>query len=450
MAKLIDTWNNLDASKKRTLVLIGVGLIVMFVLWGYVSNDAPKREKKGPEQPLVKAPLTGSKETSLGVEALAAKLTRLESELKSVKGDATMQTQRLQANFDQMRSQAAEREQDLKLKLESASKQITALEKSLAQERSRPAPAAGSGTPATDGTGRVRPQAGRSSESNPGLIESEWALFDNDATTAMTTTPDPTKQGARGGTAPAGPPPVLNAPKIQAIGTVESPSDPKAARAAALKSEVTIPSGSLLKGVLITGVDAPTGSQARQSPMPALLRVKHEGILPNFASWDVTECFILLSGYGDISTERYMARAERLSCVSDQKEVLDVTLEAYAAGEDGKAGIRGRLVTRMGAALLNSGIAGFFSGAAQAFAPQRLPTITQTGQDSVYTPSVSTVLNTGAGQGASTALSQIAEFYIKLAEQTLPVVEIDAAREVELILVRPLTLPSNTAVAKRR
>jgi len=446
MAKIIDQWNALDAGKKRTLVLIGVGGLVMFLLWGYVSNDGPKREKAAPQQPVVKAPLTGAKETSLGVEALAAKLTRLEGEIKSSKSDAELQSQRLQANYDALKDGSLKREADLKAQLDELAGRNKDLEESI--ERVRREPAAAASVPAQGPGDKSSPsRIGPTSLSdNPAMIESEWAIFDTDATAVI----PPDKQGPRkpGDPAPGAAASTV-APKIQTIGTRETPAD-AAAAAAAVKApiDVTIPSGSILRGVLITGVDAPTGQQSKTTPMPALVRIKHEGILPNFASWDITECFVLLSGYGDLSTERYMGRAERLSCVSDEKQVLDVELEAFASGEDGKAGIRGRLVTRMGQALLNSGIAGFFSGAAQAFGPQRVPIVSTNPNDGVYTPSANTVLGTGAGQGASQALNQIAEFYIKLAEQTLPVVEVDAAREVELVLVRPLTIPT-TKVARR-
>lgn len=445
MAKIIDQWNALDAGKKRTLVLIGVGGLVMFLLWGYVSNDAPKREKAAPQQPIVKAPLTGAKETSLGVEALAAKLSRLEGEIKSSKSEAEMHSLRMQANFDALKDNSLKREADLKAQVDELNLRNKDLEEAIDRVRREPAAAAASPQSSGDKSSSARVGATSLSD-NPAMIESEWAIFDTDATAVI----PPDKQGSRRAGDPApGAAAQTTAPKIQAIGTRETAAEVEAANMAAKAPiDVTIPSGSILRGVLITGVDAPTGQQSRATPMPALVRIKHEGILPNFASWDITECFVLLSGYGDLSTERYMGRAERLSCVSDEKQVLDVELEAFASGEDGKAGIRGRLVTRMGQALLNSGIAGFFSGAAQAFGPQRVPIVSTDPNEGVYTPSANTVLGTGAGQGASQALNQIAEFYIKLAEQTLPVVEVDAAREVELVLVRPLTLPT-TRVARR-
>src|SRR3546814_19547855 len=43
---------------------------------------------------------------------------------------------------------------------------------------------------------------------------------------------------------------------------------------------VTLPAGSILSGVLVTGMDAPTGKQAQRDPFPSLIRIKNEAILP--------------------------------------------------------------------------------------------------------------------------------------------------------------------------
>lgn len=59
------------------------------------------------------------------------------------------------------------------------------------------------------------------------------------------------------------------------------------------------------------------------------------------------ECFVLLAGYGDLSSERAYLRGETVSCVLLDGSVIE-TRQGYAAGEDGKAGVRGRLVTKQG------------------------------------------------------------------------------------------------------
>src|SRR5690606_2426016 len=132
-------------------------------------------------------------------------------------------------------------------------------------------------------------------------------------------------------------------------------------------AETYTPSGSMIQGVLLTGLDAPTGQGAMKEPTPALIRVKKESILPNRYQADFRECFILVGGHGDLATERAMLRAENLSCIRQDKSVIDVKLQGWVVGNDGKAGVRGRLVSKQGAVLARASLAGLADGISQAF-----------------------------------------------------------------------------------
>ncbi|PIV81625.1 conjugal transfer protein TraB, partial [bacterium CG17_big_fil_post_rev_8_21_14_2_50_64_8] len=46
------------------------------------------------------------------------------------------------------------------------------------------------------------------------------------------------------------------------------------------------------------------------------------------------------------ATERAQLRTETLSCVREDGRVIEAELEGYAVGEDGKVGMRGRLVSK--------------------------------------------------------------------------------------------------------
>lgn len=200
---------------------------------------------------------------------------------------------------------------------------------------------------------------------------------------------------------------------------------------------VYIPAGSVVSGVLLNGMDAPTNQGSRRDPFPSTIRVKHEAILPNRFSADISECFLIVSGYGDLSSERAYLRGETLSCVTNDKDIIEVPMEGYAVGEDGKSGIRGRLVSKQGAIIARSMIAGFFSGASKAFDVSPVPFI-QTGdadQGQQYESNFSPELAEGAASsGASQALDRVAQFYVEMAESIFPVIEIDAGRSVDVIL----------------
>lgn len=192
-----------------------------------------------------------------------------------------------------------------------------------------------------------------------------------------------------------------------------------------------LPSGSIISGVLLTGLDAPTGKGAMKDPVPVLIRVKKEAILASRYRADVRECFILASGTGDLPSERAYLRAESVSCITRDKQVVDMKMQAYIVDSDGKAGLRGRVVSKQGSALAKGIIAAFADGVSKAFA----------GQDRVAFADSQAIDWGQAGQssavmGASSALDRVAKYYLDLADTMHPILEIDAGRPVTLILIK--------------
>ena len=196
---------------------------------------------------------------------------------------------------------------------------------------------------------------------------------------------------------------------------------------------------SIISGTLLTGMDAATGKGARADPIPILLRVKHEAILPNRFTVDIRECFLIASGYGDLSSERAYLRAENLSCVRDDGGVIETTLEAYAVGEDGKAGIRGRLVSKQGAVLARAMQAGFLEAFASMFRQQPVATIStgRVERDVQYQSNLTPqAVGSAALAGVGSALDRLAQFYLDMAEDMFPVIEVDAGRQIDFIVHR--------------
>ncbi len=206
--------------------------------------------------------------------------------------------------------------------------------------------------------------------------------------------------------------------------------------------DVYLPSGSMFSGVFLNGIDAPTRTSARNNPSPVLIRVKMDAILPNYYSLNIRECFILASGYGDMGSERALMRTERISCVRSDGEVIDTSLDGYLIGDDGKAGIRGRLVTKQGTLMARSVTAGVLSGFSDALAPQGVTGVNLNPSGSLDTQQadINTVFQSGAYKGASEAASKVADFYFDLAEQTMPIIEIDAGREVTIVVTKGMPL----------
>ena len=58
------------------------------------------------------------------------------------------------------------------------------------------------------------------------------------------------------------------------------------------------------------------------------------------------ECFLVAAGYGDLASERAYLRTEAITCIREDGGAIEVPLDAYAVGEEGKVGVRGRLVSK--------------------------------------------------------------------------------------------------------
>jgi conjugal transfer pilus assembly protein TraB len=209
-----------------------------------------------------------------------------------------------------------------------------------------------------------------------------------------------------------------------------------------LAREFFLPAGSIMSGTLINGVDAPTSSAATDEPMPILLRIKKEAILPNHYSMDVRECHMLASAVGKLSSERVMMRAEAISCVLNDGRAIEKNITAYAVSSyDGKVGVRGRLVSRNGSAIARAMMAGFVSGISDAATPNKILSIDQQpGNASLFQKANPTdILGAGAFKGASNAMDRLASYYTEMAENMYPIIELSAGIPVDFIVQKGMS-----------
>ena len=222
-------------------------------------------------------------------------------------------------------------------------------------------------------------------------------------------------------------------------GTVaRAAGDVKAEQAAKNDISVYMPAGAMFTGILLNGVDALTSNSASSNPTPMLIRVKREAIVPNHFTVDIRECFVIASGYGRMSTERMEARTERLSCVRTDGGVIDAKLEGYVIGEDGKVGMRGRLVSRYGSLLTRATMAGLLSGFADAMKPSYVSQLKIDPQGTTTTtqPQFADIAKGGLFGGASTSAQSVSDFFLDMAQETFPVIEVDAGRSATIVVLR--------------
>lgn len=205
-----------------------------------------------------------------------------------------------------------------------------------------------------------------------------------------------------------------------------------------------IPPGAFATAALLSGLDAPTGGRADTNPHPVLLELLDTASLPNRFRSRVKECRIVAAGFGRISDERAYLRLERLSCVLRDGEILDVAIKGYVSGEDGKNGMRGHLISKQGAMIAQALLAGTAGGIGQAISQSYSNVLTSpTGAVSTIDPNKT--LEFGVASGFGTALEKISDWYLKRADETYPIIEIDAGRVVEVVLTEGAELEVNLA-----
>ena len=214
-----------------------------------------------------------------------------------------------------------------------------------------------------------------------------------------------------------------------------------------------LPAGSFASVRLLSGVDAPTGGEGVSNPIPVLLRVMTDGTLPNFFHSNVSSCHIVAAAHGSISSERAHILLTKLSCVLLNGDIIETDLNGYVAGEDGKAGLRGRLVSKQGTLIARSLLSGLASGFGRTLQQQSQQLATSP-LGAVATVNPNQVLQAGAGAGISNALEKVADYYLQRANELYPIIEVAANRAGEAILIdgTPLTQPilNNTREEEER
>ena len=202
-----------------------------------------------------------------------------------------------------------------------------------------------------------------------------------------------------------------------------------------------LPMGAFFRATLLNGIVAPTGSVGESNPVPVLMKVMSNAILPNDQSrFKLKGCFIMGTSYGSLSTERVAIRLARLSCINSSGTALVSTkLKGYVVDSDGKAGLRGKLINRQGSKIAMATLAGFAQGIGQMFGNAQGTTVT-TPLGSAVSLSTSQKLRSAGFNGLGQAANTVAQFYVKQAEHIFPVIVVNAGRNVTIDMTQGIAL----------
>lgn len=459
---LKDWWDNLPPQQKRIASITGIAVAALGISWIGSQLGAPEEQRRRQPQPKPQETVLTAdyrmKDDTLS--ALASEMKFLRTENEKLRKEIARNTNSSKEEVDKLRQEFQRELGRLQKRNDMLETRISQVDDATVQinrdvESSRQytdeeiAKLKEQGVKFTVGEdGREIPVSDYDSQTeNRGKSNALSAISMMDAKTpeeffAAAPTPKEANQESR---------PVIDAEtgkaKVDARGkpvmterviTITSHVEPKEPVPPKEKEKeyIFIPAGSILTGVFISGLDAPTGSGAQKNPFPTLVRLQKEAILPNRFRADIRECFMLLSGYGDLSSERAMLRGEKISCIRDDGGVIETELDSFAVGDDGKAGVRGTLVSKQGQIIARSLLAGFAGGFAEMFDVNATPTLNTSSDGTIKYEDVYSrkALKGGAAKGISQSLNRIADFYMDLADRMYPVIEVDAGRSVDIIV----------------
>lgn len=197
---------------------------------------------------------------------------------------------------------------------------------------------------------------------------------------------------------------------------------------------------SFMEATLLSGLDAPTTSEAKGNPVPVLLRVKTPAVLPNSVKANLKGCFVIADGKGNLATERAELLLVSLSCLDRKGQaVVDQKVKGFVVDADGKIGLRGRVVAKMGSMIARSMLAGFFGGAGDAIKASAT-TLAVSPLGTTQTVDPKDIAMSGVGSGLSSGFKEIQKFYMELAKQTMPVIEVGATKPVTLVISEGINL----------
>ncbi|WP_336107892.1 TrbI/VirB10 family protein [Thalassospira sp. CH_XMU1420-2] len=363
--------DRISAKTKRWILTIGALLFVVTVAWA--ADDTPDRKERSREvksEP-VKNIIAPENTREFGLEALEGRLNTLASKMEDLEdGNERVIQRAVTKTQSRYEGQVSALEQQIA--------RLTTTIEELQKRESSPG----------NRTGGTQPIAAGMTETSPGqrhtrAPSAKWnvRVDAKEANAFFEGSDDPVVKEAPIAETGAG---TTNTTGQTATGATEvallSEEVPEDEVKNAEEKDVVyelppIPSASMFKATNITGLDVPTNAVAKENPYPALMRIKDLAVLPNRFRADIRECHALFSGYGEISSERAYLRATTLTCMRNDGAVLESKMEAYVVGEDGKAGIRGRLVERQGKFIANAAIAGVADGISKVFSSTAVPTI---------------------------------------------------------------------------
>lgn len=227
-------------------------------------------------------------------------------------------------------------------------------------------------------------------------------------------------------------------PPIKQIAVFENPHAAKGDLQASEDIKVHLPP-SFMEANLLNGVTAPATDVGKNNPIPMLIRVNNLAVLPNNVKSNTKGCFVVAEGYGSLADERVHARLLSLSCINQKGgTVIDQPIKGFVVDTDGKEGMKGHVYAKFGQQIARVAIAGFLEGlgSAMTLGQQEFTYGVNTGVRSgqFKDTDADTLARAGFGQGIVNVAEDLQKFYLDLAEQSLPVIEVHPTKNITIVI----------------
>jgi len=200
---------------------------------------------------------------------------------------------------------------------------------------------------------------------------------------------------------------------------------------------VQLPAGSFVSSTLLTGAYAPAD---QERPLPVLLRVNEGFTGPNHTRVPLQACLVVGKAAADLGAERATIQTARLSCTLPSGQVFEREVSGYVAARDGLFGVPGTLVRHDAAKLGMASVTGFLSGAAQALSRAESTTILSPVSGAAFSAVTGDTTRYAAYAGLSETANQLARYYLHLANQITPAIQIPSGVEVHLVMNEGVTI----------
>jgi conjugal transfer pilus assembly protein TraB len=260
--------------------------------------------------------------------------------------------------------------------------------------------------------------------------------------TRLSDTPAASASPASGENMPFEPAEHAPPPSPIRVDTLNLAADP--AESTPMKNPDTyVSSGTFAKAVMLGGADASAAVTSQSNPNPMLFRIIDQGTLPNNRRSHLKDCVVTAAVSGDISSERGHIRLETLSCTRADDSIVDIRVKGTVFGPEGKNGIRGQPIWREGALLQRAFASGALSGFSSALS-QRYTTTSISPLGATQNVNGEGIWGYGAARGASNAMTKLADYNIKRAEQYHPVIQLSAGTVVDIVFLEGFYLDGRT------